>query len=532
MQISNMFSPGWTSVLARLSPRQELLTAVRNQWGKPGAAMRWRASGHFDLVRHQQSGARVDDTTWLDLEFPRIFARLDTSVTPLGSQCLFTAMRTYVDEPHGLAARYARAHALRMDATLREALQLALGALRDDGHADIVDVAFGDTPRSVKYPWLLLAWSALSLVAVSGAVASLWPVWCAFAAIAINVAVLARLFWGIQRGATALKRCLGMLPVADALARIPVGNPPFDAMEKLREQAPLRRQVLKKLRWLALMQKDAVQLVSVWLNIAFLAELVAYAHALKHFAAIRPVLQSTFELLGSIDADIAVASWLEGHPDHCAPEVSGVHLIDIRGGRHPLLADPVPNALHLDGRSALIAGSNMAGKTTMVKMIGINIILARTLGFCMASRAIIPRSSVMTSIRSEHSVESGKSHYFGEIERLQCFIECASRGDCAVFIVDELFNGTNTVERIAIARAVLERLSRHAQVLVTTHDVELQQYLAGNFDLYHFQESPDIEGFFDYRMRSGAAVERNAIRLLGRVGFPADVVARALVLAG
>jgi DNA mismatch repair ATPase MutS len=88
------------------------------------------------------------------------------------------------------------------------------------------------------------------------------------------------------------------------------------------------------------------------------------------------------------------------------------------------------------------------------------------------------------------------------------------------------------VERIAIARAVLERLSRHAQVLVTTHDVELQQYLAGNFDLYHFQESPDIEGFFDYRMRSGAAVERNAIRLLGRVGFPADVVARALALAG
>jgi len=68
-------------------------------------------------------------------------------------------------------------------------------------------------------------------------------------------------------------------------------------------------------------------------------------------------------------------------------------------------------------------------------------------------------------------------------------------------------------------------------VLVTTHDVELQQDLADDYDLYHFQENPDIEGFFDYRLRPGAAVERNAIRLLGRVGFPAEIVDRAMSLA-
>jgi DNA mismatch repair ATPase MutS len=163
----------------------------------------------------------------------------------------------------------------------------------------------------------------------------------------------------------------------------------------------------------------------------------------------------------------------------------------------------------------------------MIKMVGTNIILGRTLGFCLASRATIPQSSVMASIRSEHSVESGKSHYFGEIERLRTFIECAGRRSCQVFVIDELFSGTNTIERIAIARAVLEQLSMDAQVLVTTHDVELQQDLSEDYDLYHFQENPDIEGFFDYKLMPGAAVERNAIRLLGRVGFPEEVVARA-----
>jgi DNA mismatch repair ATPase MutS len=75
---------------------------------------------------------------------------------------------------------------------------------------------------------------------------------------------------------------------------------------------------------------------------------------------------------------------------------------------------------------------------------------------------------------------------------------------------------------------VLEVLSKGAQVLVTTHDVELQNSLASCFDLYHFLENPDIDGFFDYQLRAGATVERNAIRLLGRMGFPEDVVGRAL----
>jgi len=164
-------------------------------------------------------------------------------------------------------------------------------------------------------------------------------------------------------------------------------------------------------------------------------------------------------------------------------------------------------------------------------MVGINIILGRTMGFCLASRAVLPQSAVMASIRREHSVESGKSHYFGEIERLQTLVEYARQHRCRVFVIDELFSGTNTIERIAIARAVLEQLSTDAQVLVTTHDVELQQDLADDYDLYHFQENPDIEGFFDYQLRPGAAVERNAIRLLGRVGFPCEIVARAMSLA-
>ena len=97
-----------------------------------------------------------------------------------------------------------------------------------------------------------------------------------------------------------------------------------------------------------------------------------------------------------------------------------------------------------------------------------------------------------------------------------------------MFLIDELFSGTNTIERIAAARAVLESISSSATVLVTTHDVELQALLGERFDLYHFREDPDVEGFFDYRLRPGPTNERNAIRLLARLGFPDDIVRRAL----
>ncbi len=527
----NAFSGVWNDLLERVFPRRKLLAEIRSRWGQSGPGKAWRASAYFDLVRGSAADADVDDKTWFDLEFPEIFARFDTTITPLGRQYLFCMMRTYVEDPQLLAERYHGAQALRADHALRERFQLALSALRDGGYADVVDVVFGETLRAVKYPRWLLLWSAIGLLTLLGAIGSILPVWAVFVTVAINVTIIIQTFAGVRRDSAALKRCLALLPVAEAVACAGDDASRFKSVAQLRAQRPERQQVAQKLRGFSLFQKEAVQWVSIWFNITFLLELVAYARVLKHLAEVRAVLQSTWVLLGEIDASIALACALECSPKHCLPELSLTPLIDIEDGCHPLLAQPSPNSLRLDRRSALIAGSNMAGKTTLIKMVGSNIIIGRTLGFCLASRAVIPQSTVMASIRREHSVESGKSHYFGEIERLQTFIDYARQQRCRVFVIDELFSGTNTIERIAIARAVLEQLGMEAQVLVTTHDVELQQDLAGNYDLYHFQENPDIEGFFDYRLRPGAAVERNAIRLLGRVGFPAGIVARAMSLA-
>jgi DNA mismatch repair ATPase MutS len=264
------------------------------------------------------------------------------------------------------------------------------------------------------------------------------------------------------------------------------------------------------------------------LNLLCFAQWVAYSRTVERFNALRTKLQQVYELVGSLDAAIAVASFLERTDSHCIPRFGEDGSIEIETGYHPLLAAPVCNSVTLRGRSALVSGSNMAGKTTFVKMVGINIILGRTFGICLAARAVIPRVSVLASIRAEHSTESGKSRYFAEMEALLSYLRIAAEAHPSVIVIDEPFSGTNTAERIAAAKAVLAALGARATVLATTHDVELHGLLADRFEAYHFREDPDVEGFFDYRLRRGPCIEGNALRLLAKIGFPPEVVADAV----
>lgn len=330
----------------------------------------WRPNAHFDLVRRAATAARVDDKTGLDLEFPEIFARFDTTITPLGRQYLFSRMRTYVEDPPDFAERYRCAEALRRDDVLRERIQLALTPLKDDGYADLVDVIFGDAPRAVKYPRLLLLWSAVGLLTPPATISSFLPPWVLLVTVVINVLIIVRTFGSLPRDSEALKRCLVMLPVAESLAWVGADCPKFAAMAQLRAPRPERKQFATTFRGFLRFQKESVQGVSIWLNVTFLLELVAYSKVLKHFGEMRSVFRSTWELLGEIDASVAVAGALEFSPVHCLPALSSAPLIDIKDGCHPLLAYPTRNSLWLDGRSALIAGSNMAGKTTMIEMVG------------------------------------------------------------------------------------------------------------------------------------------------------------------
>ncbi len=522
---------------ARIDPRIGRRARLRAAWGQSGAQTNgWLARRFFELTQDRPGARWVDDKSWDDLEFPKLFSVLNTTLTPPGGQCLYKQLRTYVSDADELRERYETCRALRDDAALREKLQLILLGLAADSTAYVAEALLGRPPLRPWYSPLLLVWAGSCALALIASLALSWTLLIPLGLVAVNAIILFFISPRLDTEAETLLSAARLLGVADRLASVRAGALLWP-LQRLAEQTAARRTLRREVRWLAMLGQDGrtldllIGFVILAANLCFLAKVVAYIATVERFVRSRHAWESTFELIGAVDAAIAVANFMYRHPRHCRPALSEAARIDITDGYHPLLIRPVANSVSLEGRSAVICGSNMTGKTAFIKMIGTNIVLGQTLGLCLASRATIPHSPVMASVRGEQSLESGRSRYFAEIDAVLGFIESAAQGECRVFVIDELFSGTNTIERVAAAKAVLEALGAGAQVLATTHDVELQFMLSERFVRYHFREDPAVDGFFDYTLRPGASTERNAIRLLERMGFPPAIVREALALA-
>ena len=515
--------------LESLVPRRRLLREIRASWAKPGEKDAWLADRYFALTRSGDDLLHVDEQTWNDLEFPRIFAQLDTTITRLGSQCLFRQMRTDARTPAQAQELYQTFQALRRDRDLREHIQLTLMSLNADSAARVVEALFDSRIEGPKRPALIIGWSVVSLGLAGAMSVSRIPLGMALVVLGVNVAISARTASRRYRLIETLRGVFGLISVAEGLGRIGTDQSVGQIAALARARAS-RRQVKRVFRWFRRLGNLPMGL-GVWLNLVFPAAVLVSIHAVNRLPGVREELRSMYEQVGSLDATIAVASFLE-RAAHC-PAVRGPDgTIEIEAGCHPLTAQPVPTSLRLEQRSALISGSNMAGKTTFIKTVAINLIFGRTLGLCLARDARIPCASVMACIRSEQSVESGKSRYFAEIETILRFLRHDAGDGALVVVIDEPFSGTNTTERVAAAKAVLAALSRHSLVLATTHDVELQEMLRDRFEMFHFPENPQVEGYFDYRLQRGTCYERNALKLLAEVGYPHEVIAEAVALAG
>lgn len=511
-------------------PRLKWRRELRARWGRPGEGEGARAGWYFDLHRRQlEPAAVVDDKTWSDLEFPAFFNALDTTLTPVGRQCLFDRLRVYQFEPSEIGARCQTYAILQSRPRLREDLQLALKPLEVDAAAYIADLLLGPEPARLSQQHLLLPWTLITVGGIAAAIAHLVPVWLCLLPLLVNLVIWYRIDAKLAEDVTALLHCGRMLRVANRLVRVGEAIP---ALARLAAERPVLRKLAGQIRWLSVFDRlRSAELVGGLFVVAdafFLLKLWLYARALARFRAHRTLWLPVFESIGEVDAAIAVANFLARYPVHCRPTVTDARALEIVNGYHPFIADPTKNSISLDHTSALVTGSNMTGKTTFIKMIAMNVILGHTLGICLADRATLPRSPVRALIHGDQSVRSGKSRYFAEAEGICGFISESAAGTCRLFVLDEPFSGTNTVERIAIAKAVLRALSVNAQLLVTTHDVELQHLLGERFELFFFQENPAVEGYFDHLLRAGVGTQRNAIRVLERLGLPPDIIAEAM----
>jgi DNA mismatch repair ATPase MutS len=237
--------------------------------------------------------------------------------------------------------------------------------------------------------------------------------------------------------------------------------------------------------------------------------------------------------LGSVDALAVLARVRADNPDWARPAIdSSAEALHAEGLGHPLL--PADHRVSNDvavgprGRVLLITGSNMSGKSTLLRAVGLNAVLAQAGSPVCAASLAMPPCDVQTSIRVQDSLELGLSYFMAALARLKQIVDAAERGPgpgrTLLYLLDEVLQGTNSVERGLAVRAVVRHLLEAGAIgAMTTHDLALagEEPLASAAALAHFTEQvhPDGTMTFDYRLRPGLATSTNALRLMQLIGI-------------
>jgi MutS-like protein len=292
--------------------------------------------------------------------------------------------------------------------------------------------------------------------------------------------------------------------------------------------------------WLSLAASDLAKTVYEYLNLFLLLDANAIFFGARQLRTRASGLLRTIAAMGDIDAAIAIASFRAGTDGWTRPRFTQpcvpVRFSDIR---QPLVADAVPNSLQLGPpHGVLVTGSNMSGKSTLLRTVGVSAVLAQTINTCVASEYEAPIFDVRSYIGRADDLLAGKSYYLVEVEALLTLVRASCDRTPHLFLLDELFRGTNAVERIAAGEAVLRELIVDGSdfkphvVLAATHDGELVDLLRDRYAAYHFGDAIGPNGLtFDYHLLSGPATTRNAITLLQLQGAPESLAKRALARA-
>jgi hypothetical protein len=236
------------------------------------------------------------------------------------------------------------------------------------------------------------------------------------------------------------------------------------------------------------------------------------------------------EAVGEMEALCSLAGYAAEHPSDPFPELLAEGpRFEGEGIAHPLLlpSAAVRNNVSLGGSDPhllLISGSNMSGKSTLLRSVGLNTVLAWAGAPVRAHGVRVSPLAVGASMRVQDSIQDGKSRFYAEITRLRLVVDMASAEPPLLFLLDELLSGTNSHDRLIGADAVVTTLvERGAIGLVTTHDLALAhvaERLAPRAINVHFEDHiEDGRIAFDYRMRSGVVQKSNALELMRSVGL-------------
>lgn len=516
--------------------RKNRISYLKSIWGKSLDKHRnfELISSYHKMVHPKRDEQIVDEKTWSDLDFNSIFASIDRNLTGLGQQYLYHLLHKYEKDETLLIKRFELISTLKENQQLREKIQLNLFGLNGISSYFVAYLVLNKSiPTTKFFPFFiassLLTVMSIMLIPVNGSL-----LFVALILLVINLLINKIFSKQIYEYFTGFSSLNSLIAAALSMGKIKT-DVPITEIEFLINKKNVLTSLKKKLGYLVIDKEHLNELAVLaieYLNMFFLFDIIAYYRSANTLLKYQDDIRLVFETVASLDVSISVASYLEEKNLYTNPVFNNSGQISFKDLHHPLINNAVPNSVENITGSILITGSNMSGKTTFIKTIGVNFILSQTLYFSLSNEFNIPHYFIKSAIRRNEDLEEGKSYFFVEIETLLEFIQLSQNNENYLFLVDEIFRGTNTIERLASSTVVLKFLNSNSKVFVTTHDIELQDLLENNFKMYHFSEQVE-EGkfFFNYKINEGPCSSGNAIKLLEIMRYPTQITDEANLLA-
>lgn len=520
--------------------KKRILRRVSESWGKEDASQDIEFSYlEKNFVRMMRKEDWIlDDQTWNDLDMNKMFLKINRTYTNPGQQSLYNMSRILQFDEGELKRRDRIIRFFQMNREEREQIQCRLHYVSKDQMDSVAPILYKGVPEMPKiaswvYPGLIGLLASIVSIPFIGA-RSILLIAIFFA---LNMYVHTQFSRQTEQGLPGIRYIARMLVGARDIAKLKYSELDGyynDFFEKAADKCDV---ILKKNRVLSAgAGANLIDMagLSSYLEILFLSEERAYIRCSRYINEYAPVLRMLYRRLGELDAFQSVAS-VRRSMRYCAKpkfvEEDGVLRAEKIG--HPGLINPVCNDIAIEGKNIVITGSNMSGKSTFLRTLGLNAVMAQTFYMTMAKSYEASWFNVVTSISPEDDLEEGRSYYMAEATALLRMVRISEDERCSLLLIDEIFRGTNPMERVAGASALLEYLSkRNCLVIVATHDEEITKKIEDQYDQYHFEEKVSKDSLeFDYLIKPGPLTSPNGIRILDYLGYPEEIVEEALAHA-
>ncbi len=479
----------------------------------------------------------LSDKTCNDIDFSDLFIFLDRTQSKVGQQYLYNRLRVIPQELSEITKNEKWIEKFNSNSTYREKIQTLLSKLNSHEAYYIPSLFQDDHITPPKWFFIIPILSIISLLSIL--FLSLQPILLLVLILTFTINIVVH-YWNKKNIYPYLASIPQLLKLNFIAKKLFEDNSLLEINPHLKKSIDLIDKVRYRMLFFKLEAKLQGDLEAIaWgilelVKILFLLEPILLFSVLKKLNTKQKEIESVFEFVGKIDVIISTSLLRERLDKYCLPEIHKTpKTLNFQDTYHPLIDNCTENSLSLTGKSILLTGSNMSGKSSFIRTVAINCITAQTINTCFANEFAIPKLKIYSAIRTSDDLINDKSYYFAEVLSIKEMIDNSMSEEPNLFLLDEIFKGTNTIERISAGKAVLSELNkRNNIVFVSTHDIELADLLNSEYDLFHFSEQVDNASIdFDYKLKPGKLKNRNAIRILKLNGYPDSVVNEALELS-